>query len=198
MHKGNLTYPVSRPFCLFIEAVLGLPCWAGFALAAVSGAPPAAVQGLLTVASSLAEHGLSGARLQWFQLVGSAVVVSRPWSSASVVVGLSGGSAGKEPPLPHPRSAGDLSSIPGLGRSPGEGKGYPLQYSGLHSPWGRKESDTTERPSLTQELWHTGLAAPWHVGSSWTTDRIRVSSLGRFFTTEPLGKSLSPPPFPIS
>ena len=25
----------------------------------------------------------------------------------------------------------DLSSIPGLGRSPGEGKGYPLQYSGL-------------------------------------------------------------------
>ena len=28
-------------------------------------------------------------------------------------------------------NAGDLSSIPGLGRSPGEGKGYPLQYSGL-------------------------------------------------------------------
>ena len=36
--------------------------------------------------------------------------------------------------------------------SPGEGKGYPLQYSGLEkswmSPWGRKESDTTERLSL--------------------------------------------------
>ena len=28
-------------------------------------------------------------------------------------------------------NAGDLDSIPGLGRSPGEGKGYPLQYSGL-------------------------------------------------------------------
>ena len=27
--------------------------------------------------------------------------------------------------------AGDLSSIPGLGRASGEGKGYPLQYSGL-------------------------------------------------------------------
>ena len=26
---------------------------------------------------------------------------------------------------------GDLGSVPGLGRSPGEGKGYPLQYSGL-------------------------------------------------------------------
>ena len=40
-------------------------------------------------------------------------------------------------------NAGDLGLNPGLGRSPGEGKGYPLQYSGL-SPWGRKESDTTE------------------------------------------------------
>ena len=30
-------------------------------------------------------------------------------------------------------SAGDLGSIPGLGRSPGEGKGYPLQHSGLEN-----------------------------------------------------------------
>ena len=30
-------------------------------------------------------------------------------------------------------NAGDLSSIPGLGRSPGKGKGYPLQYSGLEN-----------------------------------------------------------------
>ena len=28
---------------------------------------------------------------------------------------------------------GDLGSMPGLGRSPGEGKGYPLQYSGLEN-----------------------------------------------------------------
>ena len=28
---------------------------------------------------------------------------------------------------------GDLGSIPGLGRSPSEGKGYPLQYSGLEN-----------------------------------------------------------------
>ena len=37
-------------------------------------------------------------------------------------------------------SAGDLGSIPRLGRLPEEGKGYPLQYSGLEnsmdSPWG--------------------------------------------------------------
>ena len=46
---------------------------------------------------------------------------------------------------------GDLGSIPGLRRSPGEGKGYPLQYSGLensmdlYSPRGHKESDMTEQ-----------------------------------------------------
>ena len=46
---------------------------------------------------------------------------------------------------------GDLGSIPGLGRSPGEGNGSPLQDSGLedsmdymYSPLGHKESDTTE------------------------------------------------------
>ena len=31
----------------------------------------------------------------------------------------------------------DLGSIPGLGRFPGEGKGYPLQYSGLENPMDR-------------------------------------------------------------
>ena len=41
----------------------------------------------------------------------------------------SGGSVGKESAC----SAGDLGSIPGLGRSPGEGKGYPLQYSDLEN-----------------------------------------------------------------
>ena len=40
-----------------------------------------------------------------------------------------GGSAGKESAC----NAGELRSIPGLGRSPGEGKGYPLQYSGLEN-----------------------------------------------------------------
>ena len=39
------------------------------------------------------------------------------------------GSAGEESTY----DAGDLGSIPGLGRSPGEGKGYPLQYSGLEN-----------------------------------------------------------------
>ena len=56
--------------------------------------------------------------------------------------------------------AGDPGSIPGLGRSPGEGNGNPLQFSCLekshgqrslagYSPWGCKESDTTERLHFT-------------------------------------------------
>ena len=68
-----------------------------------------------------------------------------------VFLGLPGGSAGKE----FACSAGDLGSMSGLGRSPGEGKGYPFQYSGPEnsmdctvSSWGCKESDMTEQPSL--------------------------------------------------
>ena len=44
-----------------------------------------------------------------------------------IKVGFPGGSAGKESAC----SSGDLGLIPALGRSPGEGKGYPLQHSGL-------------------------------------------------------------------
>ena len=44
-------------------------------------------------------------------------------------LGFPGGSAVKESAC----KAGDLGSIPGLGRPPGEGKGYPLQYSGLEN-----------------------------------------------------------------
>ena len=46
-----------------------------------------------------------------------------------VFLGFPCGSAGKESTC----SVGDLGSIPGLGRSLGEGKGYPLQYSGLEN-----------------------------------------------------------------
>ena len=45
------------------------------------------------------------------------------------VFGLPCGSAGKESAC----NVGDLGLIPGFGRSPGEGKGYPLQYSGLEN-----------------------------------------------------------------
>ena len=45
------------------------------------------------------------------------------------LLGFPGGTAGKE----SASSEGDLGSVPELGRSPEEGKGYPLQYSGLEN-----------------------------------------------------------------
>jgi len=54
-------------------------------------------------------------------------------------------------------NTGDLGSIPGLGRFPGEGKGLPTpvfqpgEFHGLFSPWGCKESDTAEQLSLPDD-----------------------------------------------
>ena len=67
----------------------------------------------------------------------------------TVLKGFPCGSAGKEPAC----NVGDLGLITGLGWSPGEGKGSPLQYSSLENykdciaHGGHKESDTTERLS---------------------------------------------------
>ena len=56
-----------------------------------------------------------------------------PWRvdrlSTPVFLGFPGGSAGKECAC----NVGDLGSIPGLGRTPGEGDGCPLQCSGLEN-----------------------------------------------------------------
>ena len=61
-------------------------------------------------------------------------------------LGFPGGSDDKESAC----NAGGLGSIPRLGRSPGEGDRLPTpvfspgEFHGVYSPWGRKESDTTE------------------------------------------------------
>ena len=79
-----------------------------------------------------------------------------------------GGSDSKESAC----NVGNLGSIPGLGRSPGEGYGNPLQYSCREnphgqrilegcSPWGRKESDTTEGLSTAQD--HCIIFPEWTV-----------------------------------
>ena len=64
-----------------------------------------------------------------------------------VFMAFPGGSDSKESAC----NAGDMGSIPGLGRSPVGGNGCPLQYSCLENsmdrPWGQKESDMTERLS---------------------------------------------------
>ena len=68
------------------------------------------------------------------------------------IQGFPGGSDGKE----SARNVGGLGSVPGLGRSPGEGNDNPLQYSCLenphgqvslagYNPWGHKELEMTEQ-----------------------------------------------------
>ena len=85
-------------------------------------------------------------RLNWTELTPRGF----PWSSA-----------GKESSC----NAGDIGSVPRLGRSPGAGHHNPLPYSYLenlygqrslvgYSPWGWKESDTTKRISITQRSIH--------------------------------------------
>ena len=81
--------------------------------------------------------------------------ISYEWTHKYMVIciwGFPENSAGKESTY----NAGDLGSIPGLGRSPGRGKDYPLhgpgEFHGPYSPWDHKESDTTERLSLTHPM----------------------------------------------
>ena len=83
-----------------------------------------------------------------------------------------GGSDGKASTY----NGGDLGLIPGLGRSPGGGHGNPLQYSCLEnpheqrslagSPWGHKESDTTERLNAHT---HTMLIEPITPSQRWNS-----------------------------
>ena len=59
-------------------------------------------------------------------------------------------------------NAGDVGLTPGLGRSPGERNGNPLQHSCLENPrdrgawWGCKELDTTEQLSTHLSVWYVG------------------------------------------
>ena len=74
-------------------------------------------------------------------------------------MGFPGGSDGKASVC----NAGDPGSVPGSGRSPGEGYGNPLQFSCLenpmdrslvgYSPWGRKESNTTKQLYLVHKMY---------------------------------------------
>ena len=87
------------------------------------------------------------------------------------------GSANKESAC----NVGDLGSIPGLGRSPGEGNSYPLQYSGLENSMDKgawqatvhgdhKEWDTTERLSHTHKCYlHTITSS--YIGSIQSSSR---------------------------
>ena len=84
------------------------------------------------------------------------------------------GSAGKE----FAHNAGDLGSIPGLGRSSEEGKDYPLKYSGLEismdciihgvAESDSKELDGKQRKSWTESKESAGQQRKSRTAKSWT------------------------------
>ena len=67
-------------------------------------------------------------------------------------MGFPGSSAGKE----FTCNAGDSGSIPGSGRSPGEGISYPLQYS-----WASLVAQMVKNLPTMQETWVRSLEDPW-------------------------------------
>ena len=74
--------------------------------------------------------------------------ISTFWGKKWMRVGFPGSSAGKESAC----NAEDLGSIPGLGRSPGEGNGHPLQYS-----WASLVAQMVKNPPAMQETWARSL-----------------------------------------
>ena len=63
------------------------------------------------------------------RFLGREYLLEKKQATHSGFLGFPCGSAGKE----SAHNAGDLGSIRGLGRSPGEGRGYPFQYSSLEN-----------------------------------------------------------------
>ena len=86
-------------------------------------------QNLSTLQDSSVGKNPLGMQETLVQFLGWEDLLLKGWYTHSGILGLSCGSAGKESTC----DVGDLGLIPGLGRSSGEGKGYPLQYSGLEN-----------------------------------------------------------------
>ena len=86
-----------------------------------------------------------------------------------IVWGFPGGSTGKESTC----NAGDLGSISGLGRSPGEEKGHPLQYSGLENSMDSMRSivhGVAKSQIRLSDFHFTSLTPQTKINTKWTKD----------------------------
>ena len=97
--------------------------------------------------------------LTYFMIISRSIHVAVNGIISIFFMGYPGGSVGKH----LPANVGDMGSIPGLGRSPGEGNGNPLQYSCLgnpthrrslvgYSPWGPKSIGCNLATKQQQEV----------------------------------------------
>ena len=122
-------------------------------------------------------YGFCSSHVQMWKLDHKEGWAPKNWCLWSVVLeffvspfglqGFPGGSDGKA----SAHNAGDLGSIPGLGRSPGEGNGNPLQYSCLENPMDRGAGrlQSMGSPRIGHD-WATSL-------SLWTAGRSNQSIL---------------------
>ena len=92
-------------------------------------------------------------------------------------MGFSGGSAGNE----SSHIVGDLGLIPGLGRSPGEGNSYPLQYSGLENSMDCIAHRVAKSRTRLSDFRFTSL------GMDYTSPSIRSGNIGLSWLSDSLG-----------
>ena len=102
----------------------------------------------------------------WTRLSGLFYAASRFWAPSVLQWRFPGGSDGKASAC----NVGDPGSVPGLGRSPGEGNGNPLQYSCLKIPW-------TEEPGRLQSM------GSQRVGPDWATSHARFQYISTVVTS---------------
>ena len=131
----------------------------------------------------------------WVGSLGWGDPLEEGMATHSSILGLLCGSAGKESTC----NVGDLGWIPGLWRSPGEGKGYQIQYSGLensmdcivHSPWNSlgllmKVKEESEKVGLKLSIQKTKIMSSGPI-TSWQIDGETVRDfifLGSKITAE--------------
>ena len=87
------------------------------------------------------------------------------------------GSAGKKSAC----NAGDLGSAPGLGRSPEEGKGYPLQYSGLENSMDYTVHQFTKSQTQLSDFHFTSLQIPNNRVTKYLKQSDRLKGRNRQF-----------------
>ena len=98
--------------------------------------------------SSVGKESACKFRRPWFDSWVRKVRWRRDRLPTSVFLGFSCGSSCEESAC----NAGDLGSIPGLERSPGEGIGHPLQYS-----WASLVAQLVKNPPAIREMWVRSL-----------------------------------------
>ena len=89
-------------------------------------------------------------------------------------------------------NAGDLGSVPGLGRSPGEGKGYPVQYSGLENSMDCRVHRVTKSQTRLSNFhfqFHAAGSWAWSLGVAFYEEWHKSVGAGRVLS-EDLGHSV--------